>query len=299
MIYKYNSTSPITFVRNGQSYTYESGDIIRADQVDYVMANWSGRVLIVQDPGSSPAADVSGHYPPSTYWPSKADVVAYLNSQQPTVTSVQEALDNIFSNIGEFLSGLVGPTGMQGPTGPYGGPKGPTGPTGIGALGPTGAQGVIGLIGPTGRGNVGPTGPPGPPDGPQGPTGIQGKVGPTGLPGPRGPMGYSSIDVKKIPFDSAFGSQVVFTPNVDSTILKVVCIFDSVQQNDLPDIYLGTRATPNRDFDLANARLEQINMFIHEPYSDCGSNPFDVILSVYALNKFFSGNIYIWTTNCS
>lgn len=299
MIYKFNSSTPITFVRNGQSYTYEFGDIIRSDQVDYVMVNWSGKVLIVQDPTDSPTTDVSGHYPSSTYWPSKADVVAYLNTQRPSITSVQEALDNLFDNLGVFVSGIVGPTGPQGPTGSYGGPKGPTGGTGTGTVGPTGPIGNLGPTGPSGRGNVGPTGPPGPADGPPGPTGIQGKRGITGPQGERGPIGYASIDVKKVPFDNTFESQIIFTPNVDSTILKVVCILNPAHPNDLPDIFLGTQATPARDFDLSNARLEQVGMFVHEPYTECGDNPFDLILSVYALNKVFSGTLYIWSTNCS
>jgi hypothetical protein len=112
-------------------------------------------------------------------------------------------------------------------------------------------------------------------------------------------MGYSSIDVKKIAFDNTFGTQIVFTPNADSTILKVVCILNPAHPTDLPNIYLGTQANPSRDFDLSEARLEQRNMFVFESYTECGSNPFDLILSVFALNKIFSGTLYVWTTNCS
>lgn len=299
MIYKYNSTVPLTYVKGGTSYSYNFGDIIDDSQLSYMVTNWSGRIVSIGDPSTSvlPTPDNPTN-PSNLYWPSKSELVVYSTNFDATITSVRQAFDTIFGRMQEFLTGIIGPTGPEGPTGPYGGPKGPTGPTGVGLLGPPGITGNLGSTGPTGnKGNLGPTGPIGPSDGPLGPTGPIGQRGVKGDIGPTGPMGGAGMRIKRVVFDENFGTQVLFTPEDYCIIPKVTCIIDS-DIDDLPDIFVGTNSKPDRDFNLSEAKLEGIGLYINDPYTEVGYNPFDIIVSVYPKNKTFSGNLFIWYIVC-
>jgi hypothetical protein len=299
MIYKYNSTESLSYTKNGQNYTYAFGDIIPDSQISYMVSNWSGRILIVQDPSTSYNPTATEEYRQSIYWPSRADLVSYNTIYDTSVTSLQTALDVIFNSMHVFSTGLMGPTGPKGPTGSYGGPMGPTGRTGIGQTGPTGPIGSLGPTGGTGiRGFVGPTGLMGPANGPCGPTGPMGKTGVTGNSGPMGPTGNLGMRIKKFNFTQDFGTQELFVPDSNSIITKVVVTLSPCDINNLPRILVGTRSNPSRDFDILNSRLEGIGLYMTEPYSETGDIPFEIYLSISSTSLTFTGVLYIWYIVC-
>ena len=104
----------------------------------------------------------------------------------------------------------------------------------------------------------------------------------------------SGMGVKTASFTQATSSPVtLLDPPNNAVITKIVVVVDSAASAGSPTVSVGTAGDADRDMDELDSDIKVGATYIVEPYTACGTNGDNIILTITPDSQTFSGRCYL------
>lgn len=95
-------------------------------------------------------------------------------------------------------------------------------------------------------------------------------------------------------FTQATSSPVtLLDPPNNAVVTKIVVVVDSVASAGSPTVSVGTAGDADRDMDELDSDIKTAATYIVEPYTACGTNGDNIILTITPDSQTFSGRCYL------
>lgn len=95
-------------------------------------------------------------------------------------------------------------------------------------------------------------------------------------------------------FTQATSSPVtLLDPPNNAVVTEIVVVVDSAASGGSPTVSVGTASDPDRDMDEPDSDIKTAATYIVEPYTACGTNGDNIILTITPDSQTFSGRCYL------